>query len=53
MTCTPKVWGTQSDTANESDALYGHRDSFADLRFSAGVLWLVLPGRIRNHRMQV
>lgn len=47
----PCVWGTQSDIANESDVLYGHSDSFADLRFSATVLWLVLPGRIRNHRM--
>lgn len=34
MTCTLKVWGTQSDIANESDVFYGHSDGFADLRFS-------------------
>lgn len=46
MTCTPKVWGnTKSDIANESDVFYGHSDNSADLRFSARVLWLLLPGR--------
>lgn len=49
MTCPPKVWGnTKSDIANESDVFYGHSDNSADLRFSARVLWLLLPGRIRK-----